>query len=66
MNKTEFLIPLNGLLVRDPVTYNPLAAKGEWKPLVGKEGKFWRRRLKDVSVVIGTPPSENKTQKERK
>lgn len=66
MNKTEYLIPLHNLLVRDPVNMNPLSPKGEWKPMVGKIGKFWRRRLKDKSVMISTPPGENKTQKGNK
>lgn len=42
--------PAPGLTVRDPDSYEPLAAKGEKKPRTG----FWLRRLKDGDVVTVT------------
>ncbi|MEZ8115162.1 DUF2635 domain-containing protein [Vibrio splendidus] len=36
-----------GLLVKDPVTRKPLAAKGEEKP----RNAYWLRRLADKSIV---------------
>ena len=53
MERQAFLIPKPGLLVRDPISKNPLAATGEIKPLVGPEGRYWRRRIRDKSVNIG-------------
>jgi len=40
-----------GLIVRDPVSMTPLSESGEWKPLTGKRGNYWRRRIKDGSTV---------------
>lgn len=42
------LKPVSGLTVRDPETYQPLAAEGEVKP----RNAFWLRRLKDGDVVL--------------
>lgn len=39
--------PQGGLLVRDPVTREPLKPKGESKP----RSTYWLRRIKDKSVV---------------
>jgi len=39
------------LIVRDPVTKTPLSNKGEIKPMRGAEGIYWRRRLKEKSVI---------------
>jgi hypothetical protein len=66
--RTEFLITLEGLLVRDPRSMNPLQSKGETKPLSGPEGRYWRRRIKDGSVKIGKIPSAPKavSNRERK
>lgn len=48
--KTLFLIPKDGVLVKDPVTGKPLDAEGEEKP----DTTYWRRRLKDGDVQAGT------------
>lgn len=37
-----------GLLVRDPITRNPLDMKGELKP----RNTYWLRRVQDASVVL--------------
>jgi Protein of unknown function (DUF2635) len=39
--------PKPGLIVRDPVTYRPLAVEGEDKP----RDQYWMRRLRDGDVV---------------
>ncbi|CAM3282831.1 DUF2635 domain-containing protein [Xenorhabdus nematophila] len=40
------LKPVNGLIVRDPDTYQPLPDDGEAKPCTA----YWLRRLKDGDV----------------
>jgi hypothetical protein len=52
MNDTEILIPSEGLVVRDPISMELLPITGEVKPLIGPEGRYWRRRLRDGSVII--------------
>ena len=54
MSTSAFLIPGVGLLVRDPNTKEPLPAEGQIKTLVGPEGRYWRRRLKDRTVTAVT------------
>ena len=39
------------LIVRDPKTKTPLAKEGEIKPVRGIDGRYWRRRLIDGSVI---------------
>ena len=51
----EFLIPKKGLLVRDPKTMKFLPASGAMKMTIGPLGRYWRRRLKDGSVIVGKP-----------
>jgi len=53
-----FLVPKHDLLVRDPETKNPLAKGGEFKPLVGSAGRYWRRQIRDGSVVAQNPVAE--------
>jgi len=64
--KVAYLIPDEGLLVRDPLTKNPLLKEGELKPLIGREGRYWRRRIKDGGVKIGEPPSQKSIASKRK
>lgn len=55
MSQTVYLVPAEGLKVRDP-------QGGHLKPegrLVVLDG-YWRRRLADQSVVPGTPPKAAK------
>ena len=59
----RWLVPLAGLIVRDPVTKSPLAETGEWKPWVGPEGRLWRKRVRRGSVIIEQPPSKTMVQK---
>jgi hypothetical protein len=49
---TVFIKPRKGLIVRDPVSFTPLSEKGEIKPLIGKEGRYWRKRLNCGDAVI--------------
>jgi len=53
MEGQEFLVPKEGLLVRDPRTKKFLPKAGAMKPTVGPEGRYWRRRIGDGSVVVG-------------
>lgn len=49
---TQTLIPASpGLVVRDPITRQPLAADGEPKPL----DTYWARRLRDGDVLVQQP-----------
>jgi len=57
--RTAYLMPLPGLIVRDPISKDILAEKGEVKPLVGPEGRYWKRRLRDGSVRISEVPGGN-------
>ena len=61
MNQVEWLTPLKGLLVRYPVTMEILPEQGAEIPMIGKEGRYWRRRIKDGTVTIGRKPSVKKT-----
>lgn len=56
-----FLIPNEGLMVRDPKTKTPLSQKGETKPMGGSEGRYWRRRIRDGAVKIGKFKKKVKT-----
>jgi len=47
-----------GLIVRDPVSMTPLSNDGEWKPLDGKRGNYWRRRVLDGSVTQTKPQAD--------
>jgi hypothetical protein len=51
--EAAFLVPVKGLLVRDPQTKEPLPENGEIKPMIGADGRYWRRRLIDCTVKIG-------------
>lgn len=62
MKGVEFLKPLKGVIVRDPMNKTPLSEKGEWKPVIGREGIYWLRRLREGSVFI----TENKIKNEEK
>lgn len=46
--------PKLGLIVRDPVTFRPLAVEGENKP----RDQYWMRRLRDGDVVKVTVEAE--------
>jgi hypothetical protein len=49
----RFLVPRAGLTVRDPSTKIPLAPQGEWKPWVGVDGRYWRRRVGCGDASLG-------------
>jgi len=48
-SETKFLVPKEGLLIRDPVSKNILPPEGAVKPWIGPEGRYWRRRVNDGS-----------------
>jgi len=58
MNTSTMKIkPAEGLIVRDPDTRRPLAAKGEVKP----KNAYWMRRLRDGDVVEITGSTKRKS-----
>jgi hypothetical protein len=66
MEGYRFLIPKKGLLVRDPTDKNALPEKGAFKPWIGKEGTYWRRRVIDGSVSIGKKDQPKKKTLQKK
>lgn len=59
MNK--LLIPLKGVIVRDPKTMIPLSPEGEYKSMIGPSGRYWRRRIEGGTVFIKDPLIDLKT-----
>lgn len=56
----KWLIPREGLVVRDPRTKTPLPPEGMFTDWIGPIGRYWRRRVKVGDATIGTPPSTKK------
>jgi hypothetical protein len=53
MEGYRFLKPMDeNLIIRDPVNKMILSKNGEYKPWVGKEGTYWRRKVDDGSCII--------------
>lgn len=53
-----YLVPAVGedgepMLVRDPITREPLPARGAWKPRT----RYWQRRIDDKSAIEAAPPA---------
>lgn len=48
----KFIKPQKGLIVRHPKTFSIVPEQGELVNWNGRIGSFWRRRVKDGSVVI--------------
>ncbi len=65
---TVFLIPTKkGLIIRDPGNIKLILPEtGGFKPLYGPAGRYWRKRLKEGSVIIGNPPVISKVMKRKK
>jgi len=60
---TKYLIPKPGLLVHLILPNKQeirLPEAGAWVDWVGPIGRYWRRRVKDGSCVIGKPPAVEK------
>lgn len=56
MSDTLYVKPAPGLLVRDPVTMEPLPAAGAEKP----RSSYWLRRLAAGDVTEAKPPKAKK------
>ncbi len=56
MEGQEFLVPKEGLLIRDPITKKFLPKAGAMKWTRGPLGRYWRRRIRDGSVFVGKRP----------
>jgi len=52
MEGQEFLVPKEGLLIRDPKTKKFLPKAGAMKFTSGPLGRYWRRRISDGSVIV--------------
>ena len=64
MGGYKFLKPVNpGAIVRDPLNKSILDMNGEYKPWVGKEGTYWRRRVMEGSCQIIDKTEEAKEKK---
>ena len=59
----KFLIPREGLVIRDPRTKTPLGKEGELKPWIGPEGRYWRRRVSCGDVFLKEFPIEKPARK---
>lgn len=53
---TIFVKPVAGALVRQPRTMTALPESGAEVSLDGDDGRFWRRRLADGSVIAVDKP----------
>jgi hypothetical protein len=55
--KILYLVPKEGVTVRDPHTRRKLPPEGEpHRVATQSEATYWSRRIRDRSVVIGEPP----------
>lgn len=52
MPATFYICPVDGAIVRDPVTFQPLPETGATKP----RNTYWLRRKLNGEVVECTPP----------
>lgn len=66
MDGYKFLKPNGKLIIRDPKSKIPLSPKGEYKPFVGSEGTYWRRRVNDGSCIIVDKAAKKKEEKRKK
>lgn len=48
----KLVVPKEGLMVRDPVSFNPLPKDGLLVDWNGNAGRFWRRRVRCGDVTI--------------
>jgi hypothetical protein len=61
MAKNVYLKPTSGMVVRDPNDFNALPENGGFKELT----TYWKRRLRDGSVVIVNAPTPAKKEEEK-
>lgn len=54
-NMQKYLVPREGLMVRDPGSYSPLPKDGMLVDWNGNAGRFWRRRVKQGDCSFGEP-----------
>lgn len=48
----KYAVPKKGMIVRDPRTMAPLPDDGLIITWIGPEGRYWRRREKDGSILV--------------
>ena len=55
------VVPIKGLIVRDPRTKAILPETPTTVPWIGPEGRYWRRRLRDGSIKFAKHPPKVKS-----
>ena len=65
MDKIKYVVPMDGLIVRFPGTKTILPAVGAGVPWTGRDGSYWRRRLKDGSIQLAVFPKPLKSTKRK-
>jgi hypothetical protein len=63
MEEYKYIIPLDGLLIRDPHTKAIIPPEGATIPWIGPEGRYWRRRVKDGSCIMYNEKPKKKVEK---
>lgn len=46
----KYLVPMNDLTIRDPNTMAIIPKEGMMLPVIGKEGRYWMRRINDGTM----------------
>ncbi len=48
----KFIIPKDGVNIRDPLSKEIIPKEGLYVPWTGPHGRFWRRRENDGSITV--------------
>lgn len=69
----KYLVPKEGVLARHPRSMTIMPKEGQLVDWTGKDGKYWRRRVRDKDCLVSTPPvreaqgtTNDSTQKKQK
>lgn len=52
----KYLVPKEGVLVRHPRSMTIMPKEGQLVDWTGRDGKYWRRRVKDKDCLVSKPP----------
>jgi hypothetical protein len=58
--ETKFLVPREGVIVRNPVNMLPIPKGGAAMPWRGGLGRYWRRRVRVGDCIIVNTPNVEK------
>jgi len=64
--ESAFIVPNKDAMIRDPKTKELLPKHGKMVTLLGTEGRYWRRRIRDKAVKISSPSTVQKIKKDKK